>query len=141
MAADIVAVEIGPVRDMPYPTPENPDQQLPGVIVKEVSGERFIGFTMTKDQGALLASAQQGTKLGDRPMTHDLLSGIIEALGAEFQRITITARQGNSVLAELTLRSATGSLVTVDSRPSDALILGAKHQVPIFAKTELLTAA
>lgn len=141
MSADLVPVVVGPVKEMPYPTEQDRDLRLPGVIVKEVAGARFIGFTMTNEQGALLSAAQEGVHSGDRPLTHDLLCGLIEALGAALERITISGEDGKAVFAELTLRTAAGSVVTVDSRPSDALIIGARLQVPVFAKETVLGAA
>lgn len=138
MAADLVPVEVGEVRDMPYPTDEDPDLHLPGVVVKDMGAKRFTLFTMTPEQGALLSAAQQGIRLTERPLTHDLVSGLLQALGATLERITITDQVKGAVLAQLNIRTVTGALVTVDCRPSDALIVGTRLGVPVFALDAVL---
>jgi bifunctional DNase/RNase len=76
-----------------------------------------------------------------RPQTHDLLGNIIEALGAELESITIADLSEHTFFAVLSIRTADGALLEVDSRPSDAIALGIAGGVPIFVAEHVLDAA
>ena len=78
-----------------------------------------------------------------RPMTHDLLAGVIEALGATMEKIVIDDLRYDlddgtgTFIATIHLRRD-GQAVTVDSRPSDAIALGAAFNTPIFVAQRVL---
>src|SRR5206468_2106411 len=57
-----------------------------------------------------------------RPMTHDLLSDMLEQLGAQVIRITVTELRENTFYAQITVQQD-GTEIEVDSRPSDAIAL------------------
>ena len=75
-------------------------------------------------------------------MTHDLLASVIESLGGVVERIEITsleyfANQG-TFLASIHIRQD-GKVLQIDSRPSDAIALGAASNVPIFVAEEVMS--
>lgn len=76
-----------------------------------------------------------------RPQTHDLLSSVIENLGAELESICINDLNEHTFYARLTVRNADGELVDIDSRPSDAIALGIAQGVPIFVAEHVLASA
>jgi bifunctional DNase/RNase len=64
-------------------------------------------------------------------MTHDLLAGVIEGLGARVERIVIDDLRNHTFFAKSHL-SIDGRSVVVDSRPSDAIALCAAIEAPIY---------
>jgi bifunctional DNase/RNase len=69
--------------------------------------------------------------LPPRPMTHDLLDSVITNLGAKVERIVINDLRNHTFYAKIVL-SLDGRIIEVDSRPSDAIALGAASGAPIF---------
>lgn len=76
-----------------------------------------------------------------RPQTHDLLANVVEALGAKLESITINDLSDHTFFATLDVRTASGELKRIDSRPSDAIALGIAGGVPIYVEEHVLEAA
>lgn len=72
-----------------------------------------------------------------RPLTHDLLVDVVEALGAELDEIVVTEMRDRTFFAELHLTVA-GEKRTVSARPSDAVALAVRVGAPIYADDDLL---
>jgi hypothetical protein len=72
-----------------------------------------------------------------RPMTHDLVTDMLEQLGAQVIRITVTELRENTFYAQITVQQD-GSEVEIDSRPSDAIALAIRADAPIFAADEVI---
>ncbi|HEX5365328.1 MAG TPA: bifunctional nuclease family protein, partial [Acidimicrobiales bacterium] len=75
-----------------------------------------------------------------RPMTPDLMKNLLDEVGAEVSRITVTALRDGTFYAEIAL-SAAGEVHMVSSRPSDAIALAVRIGSPIFAEEEVLDEA
>jgi bifunctional DNase/RNase len=108
----------------------------PIVLLKTVEGNKFLPIWIGHPEAAAILIKMQGTKL-PRPMTHDLLADLIERLDVELQRITVTELRDNTFYALLTL-SSNGTIIEIDSRPSDALALAVRTNAPIFAADDLI---
>ena len=108
----------------------------PIVLLKTVDGNKFLPIWIGHPEAAAILIKLQGTEL-PRPMTHDLMTALIEQFNAEVKRITVTALKNNTFYALLTL-SRDGEDIEVDSRPSDALALAVRTDAPIFASEELI---
>ena len=78
---------------------------------------------------------------GGRPMTHDLLRSTIEALGGRCRSVRIVGVQGTTFFAQLELVTASDERTYVDARPSDAIALAVREQVPIYADERVLSTA
>ncbi|MGF1599516.1 MAG: bifunctional nuclease family protein [Acidimicrobiales bacterium] len=76
-----------------------------------------------------------------RPMTHDLMTEVIESLGASLERVVVTELREGTFYAELYLRDATGGVQTLSSRPSDAVALAVRTGSSIFAEEALIDEA
>ena len=76
-----------------------------------------------------------------RPQTHDLLASVIEALGGELVSITINDLSEHTFFATLDIKTASGEMLHVDSRPSDAIALGIAGMVDIFVAEHVLDSA
>ena len=78
-----------------------------------------------------------GRELG-RPMTHDLLSHTIEALGATLESIAITNIVDGTFYATLVMTDRDGKRVEIDARPSDAIAVGIAGDVPIYVADSVI---
>ena len=69
-------------------------------------------------------------------MTHDLLKTTIEKLGATMDRVVIDDLFRDIYYAKIFLQ-VDGEEVAIDSRPSDAIALAVRFQVPIFVQSKV----
>jgi uncharacterized protein len=76
-----------------------------------------------------------------RPQTHDLLASVIRELGGELVSITISDLSDHTFYATIDVRSPKGEMVSIDSRPSDAIALGIAESVPIYVEEHVLEGA
>jgi hypothetical protein len=108
----------------------------PIILLKTADANKFLPIWIGHQEAAAILIKLQGTDL-PRPMTHDLMSSIIDRLSAEVMKVTVTELRENTFYALLTLRLDAGE-VEVDSRPSDALALAVRTNAPIFASEKLI---
>ncbi|MEZ5974393.1 MAG: bifunctional nuclease family protein [Planctomycetota bacterium] len=74
----------------------------------------------------------------ERPLTHQLALGVVEALGGRLIGVEINGLRNNTYFARLVLQKPDGSAVRVDARPSDALALGLRAGAKISIPDDLL---
>lgn len=72
-----------------------------------------------------------------RPMTHDLLKNLLLHFDAEVDKIVVTHLKENTFFALIHL-TCDGELMTIDSRPSDAIALALRTDAPIFVTEEVI---
>jgi len=110
-----------------------------GIVLKEVSGERsfpiFIGYNEAMAIDRKIKDFQVA-----RPLTHDLLQSIIEKMGGRLERIVLNDLKEGTYYALLMVRQD-DRIVEVDSRPSDAIALAVRMDVPIFIEESVLNRA
>lgn len=109
------------------------------VILKEKESDRYLPIWIGPAEADAIAVKLQGVAV-PRPLTHDLLSSIIETLGAVVNSIIVNDLKNDTFFAKVILDSE-GKMVEVDSRPSDALALAVRTNVPIFAAETVLDKA
>ncbi len=73
-----------------------------------------------------------------RPMTHDLIKGLLNQLNVKVTKIVVTELKENTFYALIFLNLG-GKTITVDSRPSDAIALALRTDSPIFVTDEVLS--
>ena len=117
---------------------EVPSQQ-PIVLLRERTGERYLPIWIGTVEATAIAFAQQGV-VTPRPMTHDLLKNILEEVGVHIERVVITELREGTYYATIPM-SSNGSSYEVSSRPSDAIALAVRVNVPIFANEDVLSEA
>jgi uncharacterized protein len=117
--------------------------ELPGnqpiVLLKESEGERYLPIWIGTSEATAIAFALQGVPT-QRPMTHDLMKNILEELGILVERIVITELKEGTFYANIQM-ARDGTRFNVSSRPSDAIALAVRTNVPIFANEDVLTEA
>jgi bifunctional DNase/RNase len=108
----------------------------PIVLLKTAEGNKFLPIWIGHPEAAaILMKLQSATT--PRPMTHDLVTDMLEQLGAQVVRITVTELRENTFFAQITVQQD-GSEVEIDSRPSDAIALAIRADAPIYAADEVI---
>src|ERR687888_2579864 len=108
----------------------------PIVLLKTADGNKFLPIWIGHPEAAAILMKLQ-SQAPPRPMTHDLVSDMLEQLGAQVVRITVTELRENTFYAQITVQ-LDGSEIEVDSRPSDAIALAIRAEAPIFAADEVI---
>ena len=103
----------------------------PIVLLKTADGNRFLPIWIGHAEAAAILMKLQGAST-PRPMTHDLMTDMLEQLDAEVLRITVTELRDNTFYASITIQQD-GSEIEVDSRPLDAIALAVRAEAPIYA--------
>ena len=114
---------------------EMPSNQ-PIVLLREVSGERYLPIWIGAVEATAIAFAQQGV-VPPRPLTHDLMKDVLEATGQELTEVQITSMENGIFYANLVF----GSGVEVGARPSDSIALALRTGSRIVCAEEVLDEA
>ena len=114
---------------------EMPTNQ-PIVLLKEMQGERYLPIWIGAVEATAIAFAQQGM-VPPRPLTHDLLRDVLEALGVQLRTVKITALRDGIYFADLVFSNGT----TVSARPSDSIALALRTGTAIYAHDDILDEA
>ena len=114
---------------------ELPSQQ-PIVLLKEAGGDRYLPIWIGAVEATAIAFAQKGV-VTQRPMTHDLLKDLLEALDRPLQSVTISDLRDGVFYAELAFDGG----VTVSARPSDAIALAMRTGATIRGQEAVLAEA
>lgn len=107
----------------------------PIVLLRERGGDRYLPIWVGSPEASAIAFAQQGV-VPPRPLTHDLLKDVIEALGRNLEEVRITEIRDSVFYAELAFD---GGLV-VSARSSDAIALALRVGCRIVGADEVLEA-
>jgi hypothetical protein len=115
---------------------DNSDQQY--IVLKERDGERSFPIVIGDNEANAIDRRIKNVKL-PRPMTHDLLSSVIDKMDGEIEKIVIHDLKDHTFYAKLVIRQ-NGRMVEIDSRPSDAIALaaGGEPEIPFFVEESVL---
>jgi len=108
----------------------------PIVLLKTADGNKFLPIWIGHAEAAAILMKLQ-SQAAPRPMTHDLMSDMLEQLGAHLVRITVTELRENTFYAQITVVQD-GQEIEVDSRPSDAIALAIRAEAPIYAADHVI---
>ncbi len=114
----------------------DPVRKIPCIILKEVEGEQMLPIWIDLLEATAIVSEIEGLKYS-RPMTHDLLKSIIDKTGSKVNGVEICDLRDNTYYALVHLTHRDKAL-SIDSRPSDAIVLALRSQAPIFVSEELM---
>ena len=108
----------------------------PIVLLKTQDENKYLPIWIGHPEAAaILMKLQESTPA--RPLTHDLLTSMLEQLETEVVKITVTELRENTFFAQITLRQ-NGQEIEVDSRPSDAIAIAVRAGAKIFATDEVI---
>lgn len=108
----------------------------PIVLLKEKSGDRYLPIWVGAVEATAIAYAQQGV-VPPRPLTHDLMRDLLEALGATVEQVRITGLEDGVYYAVIAFEGG----LEVQARPSDAIALALRAEVPIVGAEAVLDEA
>ena len=108
----------------------------PIVLLKTADGNKFLPIWIGHAEAAAILMKLQDQS-APRPMTHDLMTDILEQLDAQLVKITVTELRENTFYAQITV-VRDGQEIEVDSRPSDAIALAIRAAAPIYAAERVI---
>lgn len=109
------------------------------VILREKDADRYLPIWIGPAEADAIAVRLQDVSVA-RPLTHDLLRSTIETLGAKVLYILVCDLANDTFFARIVLE-VNGERVEIDSRPSDAIALAVRVEVPIYADEHVLEKA
>jgi uncharacterized protein len=110
----------------------DPITERPILVLKNVEDNRILPIWIGSSEANAIALQLENIKV-PRPMTHDLLCGILDKVAASMKEVRITDLKDNTYFADIVL-SCEGGDLHVDARPSDAVALAVRTGAPIFVE-------
>ena len=112
------------------------EQQV--IYLREVDGERQFPILIGIFEATSIDRRVKSDK-PQRPLTHDLLVSVVDAMGGELDSVVINDLREHTYFAKLRVR-VDGGLIEIDSRPSDAIAVAVtcKPRLPIYVAEEVL---
>lgn len=114
----------------------DPITNMPIVILKEACGSGILPIWVGVYEANAIALEIEKV-VTPRPMTHDLLKNMLVGLDTCVRKVVVTNIKDDTFYAVIWLERD-GTLLSVDSRPSDALALALRIDCPIFVEDEVL---
>jgi len=109
------------------------------VILKQKESDRYLPIWIGPAEADAIAVKLQDISV-PRPLTHDLIQTIIGNLGAKITHIWVNDLKSDTFFAKICV-AVNGKKMEIDSRPSDAIALAVRAQVPIYAEDTVLEQA
>ena len=114
----------------------DPVTNMPIVVLKDVGGEAILPIWVgIYEANAIALEIEKVTT--PRPMTHDLLKNLLLGLETRVQKVVVNELKEDTFYALIWLERD-GQVMSIDSRPSDALALALRMDCPIFVEEEVL---
>jgi len=114
----------------------DPMTNMPIVVLKDMSGDSVLPIWVgIYEANAIALEIEKVTT--PRPMTHDLIKVLLMGLDASIKKVVVSELRDDTFYALIWLERE-GRLMSIDSRPSDALALALRHDCPIFVDDKVL---
>lgn len=111
----------------------------PIMLLREQGGDRYLPIWIGTPEATAIALAHDGIQT-KRPLTHDLVTALIEELGASVDSVVVTELRGGTFYADLTVTIGDDTH-HISARPSDAVAIAVRAQAPLFADKHLMDQA
>ncbi len=108
----------------------DPVTNVPIVILKDASGNQLLPIWVGIYEANAIALEIEKVST-PRPMTHDLIKNVLTGLEAGVRRVVVSELRDDTFYAVIWLER-NGELISIDSRPSDALALALRLDCPIY---------
>lgn len=113
--------------------------QLRIVVLKDPISGRYLPIFIGPCEAEAIAVKLQGMNV-ERPLTHDLLKSVITELGGQVKHIVVNDLRNDTFFAQIVVEMD-GQSRAIDSRPSDAIALSVRLDVPIFVEESVMEQA
>jgi len=114
----------------------DPVTNMPIVILKDVGGSSILPIWVGVYEANAIALEIEKVST-PRPMTHDLIRTLLQGLEADVQKVVVSELKDDTFYARIWLIK-NGQLMSVDSRPSDALAVALRLDCPIYVEDSVL---
>ena len=114
----------------------DPVTNMPIVILKDVNGSSVLPIWVGIYEANAIALEIEKVST-PRPMTHDLLRNLLLGLETQVHKIVVSELRDDTFYALIWLEKD-GQVMSIDSRPSDALALALRVDCPIYVEDEVL---
>ena len=116
----------------------DPNSHIPVVVLKEKEGEskRILLIWIGESEAFAIDNHLKQMPV-QRPITHDLLKTVIDTFSGKVNSVCITAIEDTTFYAQVKLE-LNGEVYELDSRPSDALALAIRSEVPIYVEENVI---
>ena len=114
----------------------DPVTQMPIVVLKETNTDTVLPIWVGVYEANAIALEIEKVN-PPRPMTHDLLKNLLVGLETQVHKVVVTELKEDTFYAVIWLQR-NGQIISIDSRPSDALALALRMDCPIFVDEEVL---
>ena len=114
----------------------DPVTNMPIVILKDVNGASVLPIWVGMyEANAIALEIEKVTT--PRPMTHDLIKSLLAGLSTGMKKVVVSELKDDTFYAVIWLERD-GEIISVDSRPSDALALALRLDCPIYVEEAVL---
>jgi bifunctional DNase/RNase len=114
----------------------DPMTNMPIVVLKDLAGDSVLPIWVgIYEANAIALEIEKVTT--PRPMTHDLIKVLLMGLNTSVKKVVVSELKDDTFYALIWLDRG-GELISVDSRPSDALALALRHDCPIYVEERVL---
>src|SRR5246500_5308494 len=114
----------------------DPVTNMPIVILKDVASDTVLPIWVgVYEANAIALEIEKVTT--PRPMTHDLIKNVLVGLESQVHKVVVTELRDDTFYAVIWVERD-GRIISIDSRPSDALALALRVDCPIFVEDEVL---
>ena len=117
----------------------DPVTSMPIVILKDVGSNNVLPIWVGIYEANAIALEIEKVST-PRPMTHDLIKTLLLGLEAGIRKVVVNELREDTFFAVIWVERG-GELISVDSRPSDALALALRLDCPIFVDDSVLRSA
>jgi uncharacterized protein len=107
------------------------------VILKELNGQRALPIYIGEPEANSISIQLQGMQVV-RPITHDLIVSMIREMGAQIRHVVVHDMQETMYFARIIIANRDGKELRIDSRPSDAIAIAVRMDVPIYVEDEIM---
>ncbi|HUI80723.1 MAG TPA: bifunctional nuclease family protein [Bryobacteraceae bacterium] len=114
----------------------DPVTNMPIVILKDVNGSSVLPIWVGVYEANAIALEIEKVST-PRPMTHDLIKSLLLGLNTALRKVVVSELKDDTFYAVIWL-DRDGDLISVDSRPSDALALALRLDCPIYVEESVL---
>lgn len=109
------------------------------IILREVGSDRYLPIWIGVYEAEAIAIALQEVEVS-RPLTHDLLKSVFNSLNAKVVRVEVISLRDDTYYGNI-VAQVDSRYLEIDSRPSDALALAVRTNVPILVSRQVMDTA
>ena len=109
------------------------------VVLRESDSNRYLPIWIGPFEADAITIQLQDVQVA-RPLTHDLLKSVIDKMGAKISHVMVSELKNDTFFARIVM-DVEGKSTEIDARPSDAIALAVRVNVPLFVADKVMDVA